>query len=114
MPLPGPKKSVTLQLRTETRVSGAGITNTYSDIVTFNAVFYPLTAKEQVHFDKDTVFSTHRLMVQHDTLGDTYAASLVESNRIVIDSVNYDIEGVQDFDAAPLERHYEVELKKVT
>ena len=114
MPLPGPKQSAILQLRTETRVAGAGITNTYSTITTFNAVFAPLTAAERQYFDKDTVFATHRLMVAHTTLGDTDAASLVETNRIVIDSTAYEITGVLDYNAVPICRHYEVLLKLVT
>ena len=115
MPLPGPKKSATLQLRTETRVSGAGVSWTYSTVGTFDAVFAPLKAEERIYFDKDTVFATHRLMADHVTVkGASATSELTESNRIVIGGTNYEITGVQDFDGGFIGRHYEVALRLVT
>ena len=114
MPIPGPKVSVILQERTDTTGSDLDTSASFAAVKTINAVFAPLSAEEQVLFDKQTTFSIHRLMFAFDTLGSSNAAKLIEKNRFVISSTNYDIIGVQDFDAGVICRHYEVRLKLVT
>lgn len=114
MTLPGPKISVKLQELTNSQAVDGTVSESWATVATFNSVFAPLTAQEQMAFDKQTVFATHRLMFDYTTLGASNASKLVEKNRIQIDTTNYDITGVQDFNAGSIGRHYEVYVKLVT
>lgn len=104
MIVPGPKVPLTLQEATETRTSGGGVTNAWADLLTFNGSLGPLTAREISAFDKETVISTHRVIVGYEEIGDTYATDVKEKNRIYVANTGnqlaaetFDITGVQPF-----------------
>jgi len=110
----GPTITVKLQELTDTQGADGSITQSWTTVATFKSSFGPLKAEERMSFDKQTVFATHRLMFDYVTLGSSNASKLVEKNRIQIDTTDYDITGVQDFNAGAIGRHYEVLIKLVT
>ena len=111
MPLPGKKTSVILQSVTVGQGASGDPSITTATIATFNATFNPIRASESLQFDKETVTATHVMRVDYSVIGATAAASLVEKNQIVVDSVTYDITGVVRWNTAPSD-HYRVHVKK--
>jgi head-tail adaptor len=104
MIVPGPKVPMTLQQPTETRTGAGGVTNAWSDLVTFSGSLGPLTAAEINAFSREAVISTHRVIVGYEEIGDDYAADLKAKNRIYVANTNnalaaeiFDITGVQPF-----------------
>lgn len=114
MPMPGPKVSVTLQELTDTTGTDLDTTVVWADVVTFQSVFAPLKADEQELFDKQTTFAPHRLMFGADAITTAQAAKLIDKNRFVISSTNYDIIEVLHFDADDINDTYEIKVKRVT
>lgn len=112
MPLPGPKVSAILQTVTVARAADAKVTETTTDLVTMQIVFAPLSAREKMELGKQTVTSIYRMMVADDQLGGN-EASLVEKNQIEIDSVTYDITGVEPYNGGSLGSHHEVYLEEI-
>jgi head-tail adaptor len=105
MKVPGPKVPLTLQEPTESRTSTGGVSNEpWADLLTFSGSLGPLTAREIAAFDKETVISTHRVIVGYEEIGDTYATDVKEKNRIYVANTGnqlaaetFDITGVQPF-----------------
>ena len=104
----GPKTTCKLRKISESRTSTGGFSESTDDIVTFDAIVAPITAREQVFFDKETVFATHRLMVDYSAFNTQEADQLVEKSKIVIGTTVYDIKQVQNYH----NRHYELLLRR--
>lgn len=110
MSLPGVKSSATLQSVTVTQNATTGKNEVATaTVATFDAAFHPISASEELKFNKETVTITHKLRVEHRRLGSTVAASLIVKNQIIISSITYDIAGVVRW-PKPLD-HYRVHLR---
>lgn len=101
MRIPGPKSTCILQEPTETRTATGGVTNAYSDLLSFQAWVAPLTAEERNAFNRETTFSTHILMAGFEQFGNAQAANLKTKNRIHVPNAEnplaaetFDITGV--------------------
>lgn len=112
MPLPGPKVSAILQTVTQTRAADMTITESTTDLVTMQVIFAPLSAREKFQLGKQTVTSIYRVMVAFEELAGL-ESNLIESNQIEINSVTYDITGVEDYDGGSVGRHFEVYLEEI-
>lgn len=112
MPLPGPKVSAILQTVTTDRADDMKVTEIIVDVVTMQAYFAPLSAREKFQIGKQTVTSVYILMVDVEQLGGN-EDSLVEKNQIEINSVTYDITGVEDYDGGSVGHHFEVYLEEI-
>lgn len=121
MIIPGPKATCILQEATESRTSTGGVTNAYSDIHSFKASLAPLSANEINAFARETVISSHRMMVGYEQIGNAQAANLKEKNRIHVPnaenqllSETFDITGVDPYRfPGNIVATFEVMLRKV-
>jgi head-tail adaptor len=103
MIIPGPKIPITLQEPTESRTAGGGVSNDpWTEVKTFNGYLRPLTVAELSTFNRETVISTHKVLVGYEEIGDSYVTDLNEKNRIYVVNTNnplaaetFDITGVQ-------------------
>jgi head-tail adaptor len=95
---------MTLQEATETRTGSGGVTNAWADVTTFNGSLGPVSASEAALFNRETVISTHRVIVGYEEIGDSYATDLKAKNRVYIANTNnqlaaetFDITAVEPF-----------------
>lgn len=103
----GKKSICTLQKSIDTEADG-DVTETWVDVVTFRAVFTPISLSEGLFTDKQTVTATHLLSFSESQIG-SYGDELIEKNRIKIGSMLYDIEAVYDYTHLR-PAHYEMAL----
>ncbi len=109
MPLPGPQTACILKSPTNTQdAQGASYVSAWSNVVTFSGVFQPISAKEAVDYNRLTAISTHYLFVAYSDIKN-YIVQFIEPNRIYINSVAYNITGVENFHG----HHLEITLKRV-
>ena len=110
----GPKETITLQEPTETRTSTGSVSKSWSTVTTAPAVIdrsWGIT--EKVRYDKETVFADVRIMIDRNDINAAYHPSLIEKNRMQIDSINYDIKGVVAHGSGYLGSHFEIFLERV-
>jgi len=104
MKVPGPKTTFVLQAPTETRTTGGGVTNAWTDQVTFQGSIGPLSAAEINAFEREADVSTHRSIIGYEEIGDSFATVLIAKNRITaansenaLAAETFMITGVQPF-----------------
>lgn len=104
MKVPGPKTTFILQEPTETRTATGGTTNSWGTVTTFNGSLGPVTAFEASRFERETVVSTHRVIVGYEEIADAYVADLKAKNRLYaansgneLAAETFDIVSVQPF-----------------
>jgi head-tail adaptor len=105
MKVPGPKTLFALQEPGDgTRTDTGGTANTWATVTTFNGSLGPVTAFEASRFERETVVSTHRVIVGYEEIGDAYVADLKAKNRLYVANAGnelaaetFDITGVEPF-----------------
>ena len=85
---------------------GSGGTDTFSTkFANYRCRIQPLSGDETIEFDKETVRITHRMY------SDFREGTLVENDRIVFNSENYDVRLVRNMDN--MDRHFQIDLEQV-
>jgi len=105
----GPKIDTILQEKVEVSDGMGNTTVEWKDLVSFKAVLVPLTTKEMIFFDKDTVFATYRLLCDYKAVNLKNIDKVKEKNRIRIGEQFFGIKGVRNF----YNRHWELDLLEV-
>ena len=80
----GPQTQCRLQKPTEERTAAGGGTDTWEDLVEFPGVLIDLTASEAELFARETVVSTHKLLVSPAFIRKDNIAEVKEENRISV------------------------------
>lgn len=80
----GPQTICRLQKPTETRTGTGGGSDTWEDLVEFSGVLIDLTANEAELFARETVVSTHKLLVSPWAVRKDNIAELKEKNQISV------------------------------
>lgn len=107
----GPKTTIVLQKATETPGGGTSSV-TWSTVETItSARIRPFNAIEQQLYGRETVIIMKKIRIGYNDIASASRQYLVPESRIQIDSVNYDIESVEDSTGPG--RHYKVILRRV-
>lgn len=109
MSIPGPKVSCILKSVAASQGTGGDPAKTETTRATFKVAFQPVSAQERLQYDKETVIPTHRVWVNHSSVGTANAAYMIQTSRMTIGGTTYDITSVIDYGAGT---HYEVLLKE--
>lgn len=109
MKIPGLQITATLYTLSTAIGTAIDVANTWTLAATFEGHFQPVTRAERQANNKDTAFGKYVFFVAYADLTAVERAKLIESNRIVIDSKNYNIDGVEEW----LNRFYAIYLRLV-
>lgn len=108
----GPKTEIVLQKPTRTDADG-GYSYTWSNVETISSArIRPFSAEEKRLFGRDAVITMKKCHIAHNDIAEANRQYLVAKGRILIDSLDYDIQSVEPFTGPG--RHYKVILRKVT
>ena len=109
MPLLGPKTTCILQKPATTVDSQGGAYASWAAVVSFNGILQPISAKEAIDYNRLTATSTHYVFVDYYSIK-AHIAEFIESNRLYINSVAYNITGVDNYHNC----HLEITFKKIS